>query len=112
MRTDRSFFAYKSQTFQDTEFTDWYRAHRPLHVHQWGQSSCRWSGNIFGLASYSCGDDHPVWSLSPESERAFVEQADAASLDAFFRGIASNDPGEQQKAVQAAMEDIWRGEGT
>ena len=112
-RTDRSFLAYKWQTFQDTAFTDWYLAHRPAHVHQWGRSSCSWGGSLFGQICYvSCSRGHPVWSLSPDAEKAFAEKADPASLDAFFRGIASNNPGEQEQALQAALECLGREDGS
>src|SRR6185369_4432977 len=51
-RTDRTALGYSWQSFRDTEFTGWYRAHRPAHEHEWGRLSCTRGRSIFGTTTF------------------------------------------------------------
>ena len=76
-RIDRTLLGYAWQTYRDTEFSEWYRAHRPAHQHDWGRLTCTRGFSIFGNASFfGCGPRHPVCDISPKTLRQFAEHAD------------------------------------
>lgn len=100
-RTDRTLFGYSWQSFRNNEFTEWYRMNGPAHQHVWGRLSCTQGGSIFGTMTYfTCSPRHPVCDISPANLKEFAEHADAATLAAYFDGIASTDPDLQRHAVQ------------
>lgn len=109
-RVDRTLVFFSWHTYRDTTFTDWHRAHRPAHEHQWGRLTCTRGHNIFGGWTYfACGNHHPVCEIPPDRLREFAERADANTLAEYFDGIASPDPALQRRAVQMACDDVRGG---
>jgi hypothetical protein len=106
-RTESTLLGYSWQTFRDTEFTEWHRAHRPAHEHQWGRLTCTRGRSIFGTTTFfGCGPRHPVCGIPPKTLREFAEHADADALTAFFDGVTSTNRDEQSRAVQMAWDRI------
>lgn len=102
-RMDRIFFGHSWQTYRDTEFTEWYRTHRPDHQHEWGRLTCTRGFSIFGSTTFfHCGPRHPICDISPDTLRQFAEHADTNTLTAFFDGITSTNRDSQHRAVQLA----------
>lgn len=106
-RIDRTFLGYSWQSYRDTEFTSWYRTHRPPHNHQWGRLTCTRGFSVFGTTTFfGCGPRHPVCDIPPDTLRQFAEQADTNTLTAFFDGITSTNREAQRLAVQMAWNRI------
>ena len=106
-RIDRTFLGYASQSYRDTEFTEWYRAHRPAHQHEWGRLTCTRGFSIFGTTTFfSCGPRHPICDIPPDTLRQFAEHADTNTLAAFFDGITSTNRDTQRQAVQLAWDRV------
>jgi hypothetical protein len=109
-RMDRTFLGYSWQKQRDTEFSEWYRAHRPKHQHEWGRLTCTRGFSIFGTTTlFGCGPRHPICEISPERLRQFAEHADTNTLAAFFDGITSTNRDAQRQAVQLAWGRILEG---
>src|SRR4026209_1401345 len=63
-RIDRTFLGYSWQSYRETEFTGWYRAHRPAHQHEWGRLTCTRGFSLLGTTtSFGCGPRHPVCDI-------------------------------------------------
>jgi hypothetical protein len=106
-RIDRTFLGYSWQSYRDTEFTEWYRAHRPAHQHEWGRLTCTRGFSIFGTTTFfGCGPRHPICDIPPDTLRQFAEHADTNTLAAFFDGITSTNRDTQRQAVQLAWDRI------
>jgi hypothetical protein len=106
-RIDRSVLGYSWQSYRDTEFTGWYRTHRPPHRHEWGRLTCTRGFSIFGSTTYfRCGSRHPVCDIPPDRLRQFAENADTNTLTVFFEGIASTNRETQRQAVQMAWDRL------
>jgi len=106
-RMDRTFLGYSWQTYHDTEFTDWYRTHRPEHQHEWGRLTCTRGFSVFGTTTFfGCGPRHPICDIPPDTLRRFAVRADTNTLAAFFDGITSTNRDSQHQAVQLAWDRI------
>lgn len=108
-RIDKTFLGLPWQSFHDTEFTEWHKAHRPDHEHAWG-----WQGTIRGIALLGmicyrgCGRQHPACQISPSMLRTYCEQADESAQAMYFDGITSADHHTQEQTVQTVMDSpIW-----
>jgi len=99
-RMDRTSLGYSWQTYRDTEFSDWYRTHRPEHQHEWGRLTCTRGFSVFGTTTYfGCGPRHPICDIPPDTLRQFAEHADTNTLAMFFAGITSTNRDSQRQAV-------------
>jgi len=106
-RTDRMFLGCAWQRYHDTEFTDWYRSHRPSHDHSWGRLSCTKGFSILGTTTYfGCGPRHPVCAIPPATLRKFAEAAGADTLTVYFDGIISTNLKSQTRAVQMVWDQV------
>jgi hypothetical protein len=106
-RIDRTLFGYAWQTYRDTEFTEWYRAHRPDHQHKWERLTCTRGFSIFGTTTFfACGSRHPIFDLSPARLRQFAEHADTNTLAVFFNGITSTSPDAQRQSAQMVWDRL------
>jgi hypothetical protein len=106
-RMDRTFLGYSWRTDRDTEFTEWYRTHRPQHQHEWGRLTCTRGFSIFGTTTlFGCGPRHPICDIPSDTLRQFAEHADTNTLAAFFDGITSTNRDTQRQAVQLAWDQI------
>lgn len=106
-RIDRTFLGFPWQHYLDTEFSNWYRSHRPAHEHQWGRLSCTRGFSIYGTTTYfGCGHRHPICDIPPAALRDFAERADTNTLTAFFNGITSTNEETQRQTVQMAWNVI------
>jgi hypothetical protein len=100
-RIDRTMLGYLWQSYRDTEFTEWYRAHRPAHEHKWGRLTCTRGFSVFGTTTYfGCGPRHPICDIPPATLREFAEGSDTNTLAAFFDGIVSTNHETQRETVQ------------
>jgi hypothetical protein len=100
-------FVIPWRTQRDTEFTTCYVAHFPPHEHTWSRSSCTRGRNAFGRdILWACGRIHPVFTFPASTEREFLLAADAATIEAFFRGLESPEREVQQQTIQTAWERV------
>ncbi len=106
-RMDWKLLGYSWQTYRDTEFTEWYRTHRPEHQHKWERLTCTQGFSVFGTTTFfGCGSRHPICEIPPDRLRQFAEHADTSTLTAFFDGITSANRDTQLQAVELAWENI------
>jgi hypothetical protein len=106
-RIDRTFLGYSWRSYRDTEFTEWYQAHRPAHEHKWGRLTCTRGFSIFGATTFfGCGPRHPICEISPAMLRQFAEHADTNTLTAFFESISSTNRETQRQAMLLAWDRI------
>jgi hypothetical protein len=101
---EHQLFGFSWRTGRDTEFTQWHRIHRGRHQHQWERFTCLGTSSII-YTGQGCGIRHPVCEQLPSIfQKEFAMRADAASLTAFFEGIASTSREMQKRAVELALE--------
>lgn len=106
-RTDRTLFGFRWSRFQDNEFSNWYRVHRPAHEHMWGRLTCTRGFTVFGTTTYfACGRRHPVCELSPAVLREFVERAETNTLTTYFDGIVSTNEDVQRQTVRMVWDRV------
>jgi hypothetical protein len=97
---EKSLLGYTWERESDTDFTPWYRAHRPPHDHMWKRASCTRGCNIFGgVTYYACGPQHPVSKIPPVAMEEFTARVDGAALARFFDDVLSEDREAQERAV-------------
>lgn len=108
-RVDHRFLGIEWNDMHETEFTEWYRIHRPAHSHDWRRAGCMVGKNIFGKPTFfACPILHPVCSIPTDSLKDFAEHADTNTLDAFFSGVISTNRDMQEKAIELVYEKIFR----
>ncbi len=107
-RIDNSLIGFPWQTFRDSEFTEWYRKHRPQHVHAWGWQGTIRGISLFGATTYrACGVHHPVCDIPQTTLQEFCEQADDSTLATYFDGITSTNPDIQTQTVQMVLNRVF-----
>lgn len=107
-RTDRTFLGISWQTFHDTEFAAWYRAHQPEHEHVWGRESCTVGSSLIGVTTYfDCGRRHPVCDIPQSALLEYCERADNSTLTAYFNGIRSTNPEVQARTAQMVVDSVF-----
>ena len=107
IKYSESFFWRESERIEETDYSRWYAQHQPAHTHRWG-----WCGTVMTYYPVStargCGDRHPIWEISPERQREFIESATRPELESFYVGLDSPDSVAQRKAVDMIWERLLR----
>jgi hypothetical protein len=88
---------------QDSDFSQWYVAHRPPHSHIWhcSQPGCLLERNFIGLPLVlTLLKRHPILNLSTSQELQFVLHADETTLVQFFDKAGSSDRVAQFRAAE------------
>jgi hypothetical protein len=74
-------YGFRYRRIEDTIMTDWYRKHidpkhgQPGHPHRWRQSACTVAVEpMTGNVDFNCDWVPPIFLLSPEIQRAVLEQ--------------------------------------
>jgi hypothetical protein len=106
-KTAVSVIGFNSVQLKETEFTEWYKAHRPVHEHLWGRVSCTRGYSIYGTTTlFSCGKQHPAAILRPAWLRRFAETADANTLERYFTLITSTNRESQREGADLAWDEF------
>lgn len=84
----------------------WYEQGHPAHEHDW----C-WIGGettVFPLGGkmFSCGKQHPIWGMHPETQLEYMQSAQPAQLGAFWRIMRTGERHEQRDLVMKTLERV------
>jgi len=86
---------------EPSPLTEWLANHRIAHEHKWRDQSATFR-NVFGRAfgSSSRAQAPPIWFVSAEGFRKFLESAPEAEVEEFVRVMAEGSEEEQRRAIR------------
>lgn len=90
-------------SYRENVCSQWYARTNPGLQHQWRQSMCTYHRHLLGgPEEVWCSFGHPVFAISPEDQKVFLEAASQHEIDEFFRFLDSEDLNDHTAAIEMA----------